>query len=97
MPMHEMPVVGAVYENEDGQTFEVLSFDENEGILEIEYENGAVEEIDVDAWYALDVELVSDDDDEDEEDDEDEDYDDDDDDFDDDEDGDYDDDDDEDR
>ena len=68
MPMHELPVIGAVYEDEDGRTFEVLNFDEDEGVVEVEYENGAVEEIDVDAWYALDVEQVSDEDDEDEDD-----------------------------
>ncbi len=82
MPMHELPVIGAVYEDEDGRTFEVLNFDEDEGVVEVEYENGAVEEIDVDAWYALDVEQVSDEDDEDEDDyeEEEDDYDDDDDD-----------------
>lgn len=78
MPMHELPVVGAVYEDEDGRTFEVVNFDEDEGAVEVEYENGAVEEMDIDAWYLLDVEQISDEDEEEEEEyeDEDDDYDD---------------------
>src|SRR3970282_766263 len=30
MPMYEEPVVGAFYEDEDGRSFEVIAFDEND-------------------------------------------------------------------
>lgn len=68
MPMHEEPVVGAVYEDEDGRTFEVTAFDENEGTIEVEYEDGTPDEFDLDDWYGMDLELLeSEDEDEDEE------------------------------
>lgn len=55
MPMEEEPVVGAMYEDEDGLAFEVLSFDEDEGTIEVQYEDGEVSEIDIDAWYEMDL------------------------------------------
>lgn len=55
MPMEEEPVVGAIYEDQDGLAFEVLSFDEDEGTIEIQYEDGSVDEIDLDAWYEMDL------------------------------------------
>ncbi|MBI3779356.1 MAG: hypothetical protein HY274_10700 [Gammaproteobacteria bacterium] len=72
MPMHEEPVVGAFYEDleEDGRTFEVLAFDENDGTIEIQYSDGTTDEIDLDDWYGMDLEqLESDEDDEDDADD----------------------------
>jgi len=69
MAMQEAPVVGAVYEDKDEQTFEVINFDEDEGIVEIEYEDGSVDEIDIDSWYELSVERISDDDEDDDDDD----------------------------
>ena len=66
MPMYEEPVVGAFYEDEDGRTFEVVSFDENDGTIEIQYSDSTSDEIDLDDWYGLDLEkLESDDEDED--------------------------------
>jgi hypothetical protein len=65
MPMYEEPVVGAIYEDEDGRTFEVTAFDENEGTIEIEYEDGTPDEFDLDDWYGMDLErLESDEEDE---------------------------------
>jgi hypothetical protein len=55
MPMEQEPVIGAMYEDEDGLAFEVLSFDEDEGIIEMQYEDGEVSEIDIDTWYELDL------------------------------------------
>lgn len=55
MPMEEEPVVGSVYEDQDGQAFEVLSFDEDEGTIEIQYADGSVDEIDLDTWYEMDL------------------------------------------
>lgn len=58
MPMEEEPVVGAMYEDEDGLAFEVLSFDEDEGTIEMQYEDGEVSEIDIDAWYEMDLQKL---------------------------------------
>jgi len=65
MPMYEEPVVGAVYEDEDGRTFEVIAFDENEGTIEVQYEDGTPDEFDLDDWYGMDLEQLESDDDED--------------------------------
>ena len=83
------PIRGQWYENlEDDDLFQVLSVDEDAGLIEIQYVDGDIEEIDYDTWQELDLEPTdepegwagSDDDlEEDEEDDEDDDEDDDDD------------------
>jgi len=100
------PVQGKWYEDlEENEVFKVLSVDPDQELVEVQYENGDIEEIDLDTWHELDLEQAQepegwaseDEDDEEEEDDEDEDEDDwdeDDDDWDDDEDEDLDDDDD---
>ena len=86
------PVKGQWYQNvEEEETFRVLSVDEDSELIEIEYLDGDIEEMDVESWHEMDLELTkepegwSDEDDEevdDEDDDEDEDDDDDDDDWD---------------
>ena len=58
MPMEEEPVVGLMYEDEDGLAFEVLSFDEDDGTIEVQYEDGDVKEIDIDAWYEMDLQKL---------------------------------------
>jgi hypothetical protein len=78
------PVPGKWYENrEEEETFRVLSVDEDDELVEIEYVDGETEELDLDTWHELDLEPTetpegwSDDADSDEEEeDEDEDYDD---------------------
>lgn len=97
------PVKGQWYENvEEDETFRVLSVDEDAELVEIEYLDGDIEELDLDAWHEMDLERIAepegwaggDEDDEDEEEEEeDDDEDDEDDDWDDDEDDDEDDDD----
>jgi len=101
------PEKGQWYEDLDREElFKVVSVDPDEILVRIQWLDGEIEDIDVDAWNELDLELAtepegwvdeSEDDDEDEEDEEDDldDLDEDDDDWDDDEDDDYDDDDDE--
>lgn len=86
------PTPGQWYENvEEEESFRVLSVDEDSELIEIEYLDADIEEIDLEAWHEMDLELIEepegwsepedDDDDEDEEeDDDDEDEDDDDDD-----------------
>lgn len=97
------PVKGQWYENvEEDETFRVLSVDEDAELVEIEYLDGDIEELDIDTWHELDLERIEepegwaaadedeedDDEEEDEEDDDDWDDDEDDDDWDEDEDGD---------
>jgi predicted dehydrogenase len=92
------PVKGQWYEDlEENEIFKVLSVDPDEEIVEIQYENGDIEAIDLDTWHELDLERAdepegwaSDDEDDDDWDDDDDDEDDEDDDWDDDEDDDLD-------
>jgi hypothetical protein len=73
------PVQGQWYEDlEENEIFRVLSVDPDEEIIEVQYENGDIEEIDLDTWHELDLERAeepegwaSDDEDEDEEEEED--------------------------
>jgi hypothetical protein len=75
------PVKGQWYENlEEEETFRVLSVDEDSELVEIEYLDGDIEELDLDTWRELDLERIDepegwagDDLDEDDEDDDDED------------------------
>jgi len=51
------PVPGKWYENrEEEETFRVLSVDEDEELVEIEYVDGELEELDLDTWHELDLE-----------------------------------------
>jgi len=45
------PEIGKWYRNESGAIFEVVAFDEEEGIVEIQHFDGAVEELDLDGWF----------------------------------------------
>jgi Family of unknown function (DUF6763) len=83
------PVKGQWYENvEEDETFRVLSVDEDSELVEIEYLDGDIEELDLDSWREMDLERIEepegwaaedDDEDDEEEDEDDEDLDDDDD------------------
>jgi hypothetical protein len=46
------PEVGQWYRSETGAVFEVVALDEEEGIVEIQYFDGAIEELDTETWYA---------------------------------------------
>jgi predicted dehydrogenase len=51
------PVQGQWYEDlEENEIFRVLSVDPDEELIEIQYENGDIEEIDLDTWHELDLE-----------------------------------------
>ena len=87
------PVPGQWYENlEEEESFRVLSVDEDSELIEIEYLDGDIEEIDLEAWHEMDLEHTqepegwseSEDDEDEDEDEDDDDFDDDDDDEDDD-------------
>src|SRR5713101_6052589 len=59
MPIEEEPIVGATYQDEEGRSFEVISFDEDEGTIEVQYEDETVDEIDLDAWYEMELKRVA--------------------------------------
>jgi hypothetical protein len=53
------PVPGQWYENlEEEESFRVLSVDEDAERLEIEYLDGDIEEIDLEAWHEMDLERI---------------------------------------
>ena len=53
------PVRGQWYENlEDDDLFQVLSVDEDAELIEIQYVDGDIEEIDYDTWQELDLDLT---------------------------------------
>jgi len=98
------PVQGKWFEDlEENEVFKVLSVDPDQELVQVQYENGDIEEIDLDTWHELDLEQAQepegwaaddaedDDDDEEEEEEDEDDWDEDDDDWDDDEDEDLDD------
>ena len=52
------PTVGQWYEDlENDETFQVLRVDEDREIVEIQHLDGDIEELDVDDWAELDLEL----------------------------------------
>ncbi len=53
------PIVGKWYEDvERDQQFIVVSIDEDNGMVEVQDFEGEVEEIDLDDWYAMDLEVT---------------------------------------
>jgi hypothetical protein len=54
------PVVGQWYINADEEeTFRVITVDEDAEMVEIEYLDGEIEELDIDEWHELDLELTT--------------------------------------
>ena len=50
---------GQWYENlEEEESFRVLSVDEDSELLEIEYLDGDIEEIDLETWHEMDLERI---------------------------------------
>lgn len=74
------PTIGSwYYRIDDEQTFKVVDIDEENDLIELRFADGEVEEISVDAWREMDLEIGAepddwrgDDDDEDEDEDDDE-------------------------
>lgn len=53
------PIVGNWYQDLDrGDKFEVVALDEDNGTVEIQYSDGDLDEIDLDAWYELTLEPI---------------------------------------
>jgi hypothetical protein len=54
------PVKSQWYENlEEEEQFRVLSVDEDSELIEIEYLDGDIEELDVEAWHEMDLERIT--------------------------------------
>jgi hypothetical protein len=50
------PIPGKWYEDlDENEIFQVLSVDPDQEIIEIQYDNGDIEEIELDAWHELDL------------------------------------------
>ena len=58
MPSGIPPVEGNWYETPEGETFFVVTLDEDDDIIEIQYFDGTVEELDLESWDELDVEPI---------------------------------------
>jgi hypothetical protein len=59
MPNEQAPIVQNWYQFLDkGQNFRVVAVDEDSGYIEIQHYDGDVEEIDMDVWDELDIELI---------------------------------------
>ncbi|HRF62963.1 MAG TPA: hypothetical protein P5260_07755 [Candidatus Competibacter sp.] len=53
------PIIGNWYRNEEtGNDFEVVALDEDAQTIEIQYFDGELEELDLDAWYELPLEAI---------------------------------------
>lgn len=59
MAMNIEPIIGTWYQRADkGQEFEVVAFDDEDGVVEIQDSDGNLEEIDIDTWYTLELENI---------------------------------------
>lgn len=52
------PLIGTWFETEEGELFMVLAYDHPRGLIDIQYADGRVDQIDASTWAALDVEEV---------------------------------------
>jgi hypothetical protein len=59
MPTEADPIVGNWYQHLDkGQRFVVVAVDSDDGLIEVQYFDGDVEEIDNDIWHEMELERV---------------------------------------
>ncbi|WP_297526610.1 DUF6763 family protein [Thiohalobacter sp.] len=52
------PRIGDWYRTATGDTFEIVAYDEDDQTVELQYFDGTVEELDLDSWYELDIEIT---------------------------------------
>lgn len=52
------PGIGDWYQAVTGDNFEIVAIDEEEATLEIQYYDGAVEEIDFDSWKEMQIQPI---------------------------------------
>lgn len=58
MPAQYEPTVGDWYKTLAGDSFEIVAYDEDDQTVEIQYEDGSIEELDLDTWYDLELEPI---------------------------------------
>jgi hypothetical protein len=51
MALEMTPNVGDWYQNTSGESFEIVAYDAPQGLIEIQYFDGTVEEVDIESWY----------------------------------------------
>lgn len=49
------PRIGDWYQNINGDNFEIVALDDDEATMEIQYYDGAIEEIDFDSWEDMEI------------------------------------------
>lgn len=60
MSVRENPILGGWYRDvDDDGTFQVVLFDETDGVVEIQYSNGDVRALELEEWLEMDVESVT--------------------------------------
>ncbi len=52
------PIAGQWYETRKGQIFLVVALDETSSMIELQHQNGDLNEIDLEEWAQLDLEVV---------------------------------------
>lgn len=53
------PAVGNWYQRPDLQKFEVVALDEEDGVIEIQYFSGELDEVEFDVWSQMGIEGIS--------------------------------------
>lgn len=54
-----IPVVGHWYQNPDQSKFEVIAIDETEGVIEIQYFDSELDELEFDTWSQMGLETTA--------------------------------------
>ncbi len=52
------PMIGSWYRRANGTLFEVVAVDDDDATVELQFFDGTIDEIEVDAWYQLLIEKV---------------------------------------
>lgn len=53
-----MPTVGDWFKNANGDSFEIVACDEDDKTVEVQYFDGTVEELELDTWREMEVDLI---------------------------------------
>jgi len=53
MSAQTFPVVGNWYKSQDGQLLEVITLDEDENYVEVQYFGGEIDQVEFDTWQSL--------------------------------------------
>lgn len=58
MPNDLSPIEGQWYETRKGQVFRVIALDESGNMVELQHQNGDLNEIELEEWKQLDIDVV---------------------------------------